>query len=89
VGTARPGCCGGNETRDDREQECLVEASVERGANQRGEEAAAGERGAVRGAQMGQNVRFASDPRSSIENTLNKCAYCYDIGPLEDLVHRF
>jgi len=28
---------------------------------------------------------LVSDPRSSIENTLNKCAYCYDVGPLEDL----
>jgi hypothetical protein len=26
-----------------------------------------------------------SDPRSSIENTLNKCAHCYDVGPLEDV----
>ena len=24
-----------------------------------------------------------SDQRSSIENTLNKCAYCFDVGPIE------
>jgi len=26
-----------------------------------------------------------SDQRSSIENTLNRCAYCYDVGPLEGI----
>ena len=34
---------------------------------------------------MARPRSLGSDPRSSIENTLNKCAYCYDVGPLEEL----